>query len=73
MIRLEQIHSQYSIPSEGFELERLQKHRGVTMRKKPWSVFDSSNVEKNKSLKETRNRGMTMEKNTKVSVRTPNR
>ena len=50
----------------------LQKHRGVTVGKKPWSVFDSSNIEKNKSLKGTHNRGMTMGKNTKVSVRTPN-
>ena len=65
-------HSQYSIPGEGFELERLQKHRGVTVGKKTWSVFDSSNVEKNKSLKGTHNRGMTVGKNTKVSIRTPN-
>ena len=52
-VRLVQIPR--SILGEGFELKDYKTPRDVTVGKKETVTFDSSNVEKNESLKGTRN------------------
>jgi len=52
-VRLVQIPR--SILGEGFELKDYKTPRDVTVGKKETVAFDSSNVEKNESLKGTRN------------------